>query len=220
VRGLRSVKGDAETADTIVAHMENHVGPVDHVFHEIVSELVHVDVHVVAPAPGRDYYTLFTTGMSEHPMTVPDAGSDPPFAELMIALPRTWKLTQADFKDERNYWPIRWLKVLARMPHRYATWLAWGHTIPNGDPPEPFAPDTRMCSILITPPLLLDHDATHVTLPERTITLYALVPLHMEELQLKLDRGLDKLETLLDAHGVTELLDPQRSNVVTTPAPS
>ncbi len=48
------------------------------------------------------------------------------YAELMIDLPPEW-LVQDD--DENNYWPIRWLKILARLPIDSDTWLGYGHTI-------------------------------------------------------------------------------------------
>ena len=67
-----------------------------------------------------------------------DAGAETR-AELMIALPAEWKLADSQLEDERWYWPIRNLKALARLPHEYETWLGFGHTVPNGDPPEPYA---------------------------------------------------------------------------------
>ena len=36
--------------------------------------------------------------------------------ELAIALPADWKLDQESMKNEKWYWPIRLLKVLARLP--------------------------------------------------------------------------------------------------------
>ena len=57
----------------------------------------------------------------------------------MAALPGDWRLTADDFKDERWYWPVRQLKYLARLPHKHATWLGFGHTIPNGDSAEVYA---------------------------------------------------------------------------------
>jgi hypothetical protein len=62
------------------------------------------------------------------------------------------------FSDERVYWPIRLLKGLGRLPHEYSTFLWYGHTIPNGDPPEPYAEGTNLCCALITPPVLAPDD--------------------------------------------------------------
>src|SRR6185369_17322023 len=115
--------GDGENIERIGEHIARYVGPVETVFHEIVSDLVHVDVHFV-PADGeREYHTLVTSGMSDRPMTVPEGAEDFQFAELVLCRPDTWPLSQKDFNDENNYWPVRWLKQLARFPHEYDTWL-------------------------------------------------------------------------------------------------
>mgnify|MGYP000664765674 CR=1 FL=1 len=35
------------------------------VFHELMSDIVHIDVHIVPPDENRPFYLLFTTGMSD-----------------------------------------------------------------------------------------------------------------------------------------------------------
>ena len=35
------------------------------VFHELVSDIVHIDVNIIPPDNGRDYYVLWTSGMSD-----------------------------------------------------------------------------------------------------------------------------------------------------------
>ena len=57
-------------------------------------------------------------------------------AELAIALPPDWKLDEESLKDERWYWPIGLLKVLARLPISNDTWLGCWHTL---DKQSPFA---------------------------------------------------------------------------------
>ena len=101
----------------VVRHVEQHIGPVGSVFHELGSDFVHIDIHVVPPTPGRDYLTLVTTGMSDWPMAVPDDSDYPCYAELLVNLPAGWPLYQEAFEEEDNYWPVRWLKLLARWPH-------------------------------------------------------------------------------------------------------
>ena len=82
--------------------------------------------------------------------TPPDADV-PRYAELMITLPPDWKLDKESFEDERWYWPVRLIKTLARLPHKYGTWLGWGHTVPNGDPAEPYAADVRFDGCILLP---------------------------------------------------------------------
>jgi hypothetical protein len=186
---------------------------VESVFHELVSDLVHIDLHWVPPQPERDYHTLVTTGMSDRPMTVPAGAEDFRYAELVIGLPREWPLSEGAFQDERNYWPVRWMKQLARFPHEYQTWLAPAHTVPNGDPPQPFAPNTGFCCWLLWPPALTAEEFVELKIDEhKTVHFMALIPLYEEEMQLKLSEGVDPLIDRLAEAGVTELLDVGRKN--------
>src|SRR4051794_16721558 len=84
--------GDAHNIERISEHIEKHLGPMAGVYHKIVSDLVHLDVHVVNPTPERDRYTLVTSGMSDAPMSVPEGLEPLRFAELMIQLPPDWPL--------------------------------------------------------------------------------------------------------------------------------
>jgi hypothetical protein len=60
-----------------------------HLFHELLSDLVHVDIHIVEPTAARNYYTLVTSGMSDRPMAAPEECRECRYAELVISLPPT-----------------------------------------------------------------------------------------------------------------------------------
>lgn len=210
---FEGVAGNDSRMAEIEAHVERHVGKPASVFHELVSDLVHIDVHIVEPTPERNFYTLFTTGTSDRPMAAPENASDCQYAELLICLPPDWKLEQSDFDDEANYWPIGLLKFLARFPHQYKTWLFIGHTLPNGDPPRPFADNTDFCCALLSTPALFGPDFLTLHLEDRKIHFLALVPLYREEMELKLRHGVNALLDRFEDAGVTELLDLDRVNV-------
>src|SRR4051812_45736396 len=89
----------------IVDHVTRHLAAPAFVIHELVSEIVHVDVHVVPPGPGHDYFFLFTTGMSGLPMSKPYKAPGSRYAELSMLLPPTWIFDRAVWdKDERWFW--------------------------------------------------------------------------------------------------------------------
>ncbi|HYF52195.1 MAG TPA: suppressor of fused domain protein [Planctomycetota bacterium] len=207
--------GDPDNIEAISKHVEKHIGEIETVFHELISPTVHIDVLWVKPSEKRPYHVLVTSGMSELPMHAPEGAEDYRYAELLIALPPDWPLSQEAFKDEKNYWPIRWLKNIARGAHEMKWWVSYGHTIPNGDPAEPFAENTQMSCWLLAPPIMVaDSDFAKLKInDEKTIHFLAMVPLYPEETELKLSRGADKLYDLFDKHRVTELLDLERSNV-------
>mgnify|MGYP000007466820 CR=1 FL=1 len=199
----------------IDAHVEEHIGKIENVWHELVSDIVHLDVHVVSPRPDRHYYTLVTSGMSDLPMSVPQGAEDFRFAELMICLPAEWKLTQKDFEDERNYWPVRWLKTLARFPQEYETWLSSWHTIPNGDPPEPLADGTRLAGFMLVPPMTTSTEFHTLLVPAvKNIHFHALIPLTSAEMEFKLKHGSGALMERLERAKITEVVNPARKSVV------
>ncbi|HEY0978727.1 MAG TPA: suppressor of fused domain protein [Flavobacteriales bacterium] len=207
--------GDGANIDAISAHIERYIGPVASVFHEVVSDLVHIDVHVVAPNAKRDFYTLVTSGMSDRAMKAPVDHPELKYSELMICLPPHWPMSDAAWGNEDHYWPIRWLKVLARFPHEYLTWLWAMHTVPNGDPAEPLASNTGMTGFILLPALTVPPGFRELRVnEERMIHFHAMVPLFPDEMALKLDKGADALIEGFDRNGVTELFDPQRKSVV------
>jgi hypothetical protein len=208
------VPGKAEHIERIADHITRHIGEPSLVFHELVSDLVHLDIHIVPPRPDRDFYTLITSGMSERAMKVPEGAEEFSYSELLICLPPDWPLQQEDFEDENNYWPVRLLKMLARMPHEYDTWLSFAHTVPNGDPPEPYAPNTEFCCAMLAPPTLAPEEFWEFQAnPETVIRFFAVLPLYAEEAALKLKKGADELFDHFDQTNVTELLDLKRKNV-------
>jgi hypothetical protein len=207
--------GDGESIDRLSEHYERYVGHVESVFHELVSDLVHIDVHWIPPDEDRPWHTLATTGMSDRPMTVPEGCEELRFAELLIRLPPDWPLTMDAFRDERHYWPVRLLKQLARLPHEYDTWLSFGHSVPNGDPPEPYAPDTKLCCALLLPVLGMDDDFHSLVLDDdRTVRFWAVVPLHADEMQLKLREGTEALLEKFDQAQCGDVLRIDRPSVV------
>lgn len=212
--------GNEETIEAVSAHVERHVGPIAGVFHEILSDLVHIDVHWVKPSRKFPFHTLVTSGMSDKPMTTPEGLEEHRYAELCVLLPESWPVNLADyqlmeeaFKEERNYWPVRWLKTIARFPHEYDTWVAYGHTIPNGEGAEPFADNTKLGCIMLMPSLTLGNAFFELKVSdEKTIKFYCLYPLYKEEMDYKLKKGFDALLDKFDQYKVSDVVDIQRPN--------
>ncbi|MBI9075806.1 MAG: suppressor of fused domain protein [Desulfatibacillum sp.] len=200
--------------EEISAHIERHLDDIEMVYHELLSDTVHIDVCHVKPNQERPYHTLITSGMSDLPMATPEGSDAPRYLELMMTLPKHWQLNDEAFHDENWYWPIRALKFLARFPHKYGAWLGVGHTIPNGDPPVPFANNTGFTGILILPP---------VTVPKRFVSLkveddkeiffMSCIPLYTGEMTLKLHSGTQALLDRFEKNRILEIVDINRKNV-------
>ncbi len=213
----------------IERHIEKTIGPVSNVFHELVSSDIHLDLHIVPPTGsepteahplGGKHWTIVTSGMSSRPMTLPaQAATWKRYAELMISLPADWpglldngQWDGEAMRDDAHWWPMRWLKNLARMPHAFNTFLAAGHTVPSDDPPEPYSPQTDQCCMFVWPSLLAPTSSQLIINDDIVINFYALWPIYLEEMNLKLQRGTDALLEKLDQAELFDLLDLNRPN--------
>jgi hypothetical protein len=200
--------------DAIARHIERHLGPVASVFHELLSDAVHLDVHWVKPSPARPYHFLATSGMSDRPMSVPQGVAAPRHIELVVTLPERWWIGDEAFRSDNWYWPVRQLKTLARFPHKYDAWLGEGHTVTNDDPPQPLAPGTRLCGAILLRPQHVPEAFRELRVDARkTIRFLAVVPLYEEEIALKMRDGTEALLERLRRRGVTDVIEPARASV-------
>jgi len=209
----------AECCEQITRHVKRHIGPVKTVLHEILSNLVHIDVLLVEPTPAQPFYTLVTSGMSDRPMSAPKQAAGCEYAELVIRLPATWPIPATgevlggDKTPDSHYWPIGLLKMLARFPHKYETWLWAGHTMPNGDPPKPWSPNTELCGVVLFPSITLPKSFMKLAVHDnKQINFLSVYPIYKEEMDLKLKKGSDALVAQFERIRVTDVLNLTRRN--------
>ncbi|GFO69049.1 hypothetical protein GMLC_26280 [Geomonas limicola] len=187
------------------------MGEVETIFHEIVSDTIHIDVLQVGPTEEFPFWRLITSGMSDLPMSTLSGSDDPRYAELMITLPAYWRFDNESLKDENWYWPLRLLKQLARLPHSHQAWLGWGHAIPNGNPVEPYADNTKLCGSIILLCVPEKFEALRID-AEKEIRFFTVVPLYQEEMELRRSCGTTELLERLAHSQVSDIIDPQRRN--------
>jgi hypothetical protein len=191
-------------------HIAAQFGEYEVVLHEIVSPDIHVDICIIDPTPQRNYYTLVTMGMGAHRMNVPKELRNKKLdrAEVLITLPPDWDLHS---DDEKWYWPIRWLKILARLPGEYDTWLGYGHTVPND---EPFAENTQLCCVMLTMPYYFGNDAAVCKMPNGDeVNFYQVLPIYEDEKNFKIANDAESLEGLF-SEDFDMVLDINRKTVI------
>ncbi|MDO4880975.1 MAG: suppressor of fused domain protein [Capnocytophaga sp.] len=199
-----------EERETLESYINTHFGKFENVFHELVSPDIHCDIYVIEPTAERNYYTLVTGGMGAYDMNIPENFVSSPNAELMIHLPPTWNVKS---EDEKDYWPIRWLKILSRLPIEQNTFLGWGHTIPTG---EPLEGTNFSCLLLIATDDNTKEKDAEVTLPTgKKVQFYTLVPLYEQEMLYKLENDSGALLELFSENEIPypPVVDVQRKNV-------
>ncbi len=216
---LTGVPSQAELLEEVPQHFDRFIGPADSVFHEIVSDQVHIDVHIIHATQARPYHVLYTTGMSMRAMVGQPQPGQSQLAELFIHLPASLPVSQADFQNPAVYWPIDALKTMARLPHQMRFIMREWLSVPFQDPPVP-APGTNFGGTMVVRPTFLPPTAQQVRLRAGpVIQLYALMPLTMTEMNFKAHQPsatalADLMRTqnrqLIDLC----LFDPQRQSLV------
>lgn len=187
--------------DKVSNYIEQQYGEYDLVGHENVSTDIHCDIIVVPPTEEQPYYKLVTMGAGAYKMNVPKEWRSYVCAraEYVIFLPKDWNLESA---KEEDYWPIRMLKYIARLPIRSDDWLCDSHSVLLTEEGNTIAPNAGFNSCVILPstgkngqevkPLKLD-------LFGKKVAFYQLFPLYPEELEFKLKHSFDELMERLDA---------------------
>lgn len=202
-------KEEIEAYETFI---QSRFGPFDQVLHEIVSPDIHLDVIMVPPTKERRFYKLITMGMGAYRMQVPREFRNYELerAELIIYLLPDWKIGS---DAERDYWPIRWLKTLARYPLTAKTWLAAGHTVSANEYDEPVADNTGFTGFLLVNGTGMDYQTLDFRLPGgEKVNFYEIIPLYPEEVRLKLEHGMDALMDRFTDEDLFPLVNIKRKN--------
>ncbi len=205
-------------AKAIEKHIEKYIGKIHTNFHEILSDKTHLDIYWVKPTKEHNFNTLITCGMSDLAMTVPEGLEALKYLELAICLPADWDF---NIKKEENYWPIRMLKDLARMPHDRKTFLTFEHSVVNisTDNTEsylPYSENTKLCASLIYASRFVDNmEFYSLKLKNKTINMFFVIPLYKEEVDFKVNNSTDALLELFDKKQIiAEIINPKRENVI------
>lgn len=181
--------GDGALMREVPAHLTRMLGTAVPVFHEIVSPSAHIDLYPYPPTPSRPYLVVATTGMAEKPMQVP--ANEDRHVELLVALPPDWPLDPKQWTaDERHYWPLRWLKRVARFHYETGHWLGEGHVLDHGDPARIIADSGAFTSVLLASPSILPEAGQRVSLKDgRQVRLLQLYFLDAQARALVADSG-------------------------------
>jgi len=208
--------------DSVLEHIEKHLGrPSPLSLQEIVPGDPQLVIHRVPPNPklaelNGKCQALVTSGMSARPMTVPPGGGEFRFAELVVYLPIDWPLDDQALRQPKNFWPIDWLRRIARYPHENHTWLGGrSAVIANGEPPAPLGPDVRFtCWLVMAEP----PDFGRMQRSDgEWVTFYGLYPLYTEERDLEKQHGTQYIIELFEKYRFPAFVNPMRPNLAYAP---
>lgn len=185
---------DQTRREAIIDYMKVRFGEVDKLAMGELLPLVDgmsLSIHVIRPNDANPNLVLFTTGMSDLPLTVPSGQESRRLGELVMQLHGSWPHPRT-CDDEQWLWPIHWLRNLAYLPHSSGEHFPHPATIiSSADPPEPLGANTKLSCVLLLP------DSGHVSQPlmldgDKQIHLYNVVPIYTEERDFEVRHGLEK----------------------------
>lgn len=181
------------------AAYSSRFGPYSEVFHELQPIIPHIDVYVHPPHGDREFTTLVTGGMSDHPMPIPP-GPCSPRVELLL------------YVTEPTEEYVSLLRFLAQLPYTQKTWYSYGSTMTNGQPPRPiFEGSVLDCYVFLPSIIETDHDICEsVVIEEAPLQLLWVVPISSAERQLIMDQDIDAFYELLDRHDHPLVVDRTR----------
>ena len=204
---------DDKELDEVDAYITKAFGDFDSVFHEIVSPDIHLDVCFIPPTAEEPFYKLVTMGAGAYEMKIPDKWKENNIerAEYVIYLPKNWNIQSQDMKD---YWPIKILKQVARLPILCDTWLSFGHSTQTDEAGTPYAANTKFNIVV------LDFCENHQgevklkTSSGKTINFYQVIPLYPEELKFKMENDAQTLIDKFNEKGIDyKIVNINRDNV-------
>jgi len=171
--------------EILESFIEENFGQYENVFHEFVSDIVHVDIAIIEPNPTKDYYTLVTIGTGAKKMNNIDEYNR---VEILIHLPKDWEVHS---NEEKWYWPIRLIKSLSRLPFENDTWIGVEHTIQYNDN---FFVDTNFSGVILTPAFDPSKEYKTVSLNKNNkVHFLQVLPITLEEMQFKIKNNCAEL---------------------------
>lgn len=161
----------------------------------------------------RTSYTLIMTdGMSNYKMPVPENSKYNAFNELYFCLPSYWDLK--DLENPNMNWPFKTLQKLAKNVIENETWYGPGHTISNGNPPEPISQNMKQEYFLIATPIELEDRLLPLILSGKQINFLSVIPLFKDEFEHRSGRNYTKWIRKFRLRNGNEVLDDFRSSKV------
>ncbi|MEO1336157.1 MAG: suppressor of fused domain protein [Myxococcota bacterium] len=201
-------------------HIQTFLGPLGGVISvaPVAPNLPQIDLVHVTATESKPWQMLVTLGMSSTRMNPPDQFPDEPrFSELVLGLPADWPLEGESMKDVAFRWPLRLMATLASFPAASGQWLSVGHSVPNGDPPQPYFEEVGFCGAMLAPPITVMPEFKSLVLSkEQTVVFHAVIPLFEREMELKVSEGTKALLSRFDEHHVSEILNVERRSVAGT----
>ena len=157
---------------------------------------------------------LMTSDFHEYQMPTPEKLEGMEFGELFFCLPSYWDIL--DSENASMNWVFEWLKKIKEYTINQQTWLGDGHTYNCTKNNDSLSVTMKQNHFFVSQPLLLSDELAPMTLGDKTIHFWALIPIFSDEMDYKQGKGTLKFKKKLISKGVSEKLDDYRQTSLKT----
>ncbi len=190
----------------IEAFLEEYFDPTNiQMFFDDDEELpVHI-YHIKATAE-QPFHVLISNGMSRVDMPVPDDAQELRCAELLCFLPAEVSLSAEALQDTNANWPLTWMRTIARSSVYERKWFTYGSMFGNGG--EKIG-NTSFTHLIMLNSTTLPEEIQEIPVEGKSIVLYALIPLLLEEAEIRRKEGIEALVNILSSNNVRDIIIPR-----------
>ncbi len=187
-------------------YITNTFGNISKVYHELYSPDIHVDIIIIPPSPLQNFYKLITEGIGAFKMNTPNELKkfELERMELIAYFPPNWNMKI----DKRYGWIISSMKILGRFPLDQRTIIGFGNTMAYYNKSR----DNNFCATLLIPASSNNKELNFKFDEKGKINFYQIIPLYEEELNYKLDNGVEALLDIFEKNNLDLAIDFNRPN--------
>lgn len=190
-------------------------------FRETISDRCQIEINIMAPTSAGNYYVVYTTGLSDLPMPLPEELAEQEtltHAELYCFLPASWNpvavAEHGDEAPENDLWPVKMVRFLAGQVHNEGKLLHNGLMLPNGEEYEAICSEAKMGGYVLSQ---LDGDIGGVlTNDETAVNFLMVIPAYREEIRYGIIYGMDELNRRYDSGKLPMVANLRRPNLCAT----
>ena len=203
--------------DAVLSHYSKSFQGLQHeILHEMDAVGPPIHIHVITP-PDTPFRLLLTEGMSAGAMRT--LIQEKRFAELALLIPRDITFTvHTDPAKHPQGWIIDMLRYIAKFPHLDGSWVDLGHIVQAGaESDTTFGTDCEFSGGLLLQSVTLWEEMTNIRVNDGIIRVMSVFPLYKEEIQYRIDHGINALLERITAAQMSEMMEIGRPNLCIDP---
>jgi tetratricopeptide (TPR) repeat protein len=201
-------------AETITITLQDHTAAIEAFLEEYFEpsniqmfydedEELPIHIYHVSAQEDQPFHILISNGMSRVDMPAPLDAQELRCAELMCLLPPEMSLSSETLQDNNANWPLTWMRTIARLSIYEQKWFTYGSMFSNAGNT---IGDTEFTHLIMLNATTIPEDLQEIKDQDKTIILYALIPLLPEEAELRRSEGVEALIKLLAAKNVRDII--------------